>query len=432
MQYLEQLSTQNCCYFDRVKGKEKNCKCLSFLHKNNSAKRAIANYIMDWVALDSNKMILINEIRTVNEMANFKGCAKSRVAMENFYHIFFIATNDNVINNSLSTIRICQHAFAAIFRQGRFAFNTLQSHAKNNTVPVHGNTGRLSLQTRKIKEEVYPRLKLHFENVILPLSAPRPTRFTRCVVMKIKNVRDTNDIIELDPGNRKRRLYGDYAWRNGWKLISSANGSIIKEERRDKNWNGTPSLICSWWSFLDFWKKNYPKVIVRKPSRDICSQCYQFEQAHKSKTNKNSSKNETIIRQSSRIEHDGSDSDTDSDSTDISDSSDGNDDGVENNNIGNEENGSGIGESRGNGGEENDIIDNDDNDDDEDDDYTVGSGSDNGTDVGYNVPRNKLVEDLETLEYTPDEEKFLKASVHVKEAASMRHMADAVIAEAKI
>lgn len=89
MQYLEQLLTKNCCYFDRVKGKEKNCKCLSFLHKNNSAKRAIANYIMDWVARDSNKMILINEIRTVNKMANFKGCPKSRVAMENFYHIFF-------------------------------------------------------------------------------------------------------------------------------------------------------------------------------------------------------------------------------------------------------------------------------------------------------------------------------------------------------
>ena len=35
------------------------------------------------------------------------------------------------------------------------------------------------------------------------------------------------------------------------------------------------------------------------------------------------------------------------------------------------------------------------------------------------------------LEYTSDEEQFIKASLHVKEAASMRYMADTVIAEAK-
>ena len=118
MQFLEDLSTQSCFYYHR--SERKKCQCLSFLGGNDSAKRAIANYIMDWVDNGLSKMILINEIRVAKEMENFKvlhtGCPKRKEAMENFYHIYFIAISDDQdTNDLLSNTRICQNAFAAVF-----------------------------------------------------------------------------------------------------------------------------------------------------------------------------------------------------------------------------------------------------------------------------------------------------------------------------
>jgi hypothetical protein len=33
---------------------------------------------------------------------------------------------------------------------------------------------------------------------------------------------------------------------------------------------------CSWGFFLNYWTCNYPKLMVCKPSKDICGLCYPF------------------------------------------------------------------------------------------------------------------------------------------------------------
>jgi hypothetical protein len=123
-----------------------------------------------------------------------------------------------------------------------------------------------------------PLLKDFFLTNILPLAGPRPMRWTRDAVTKTLQVRDTYDIEELDPGRSKRRLHGNFAWKHGWKIGATSKGYIVKEKRTDVNWLVTeePKQVWCRQSFNKYWSHNHPKLIVRKPSKDICSVCYKF------------------------------------------------------------------------------------------------------------------------------------------------------------
>jgi hypothetical protein len=126
-------------------------------------------------------------------------------------------------------------------------------------------------------------------------------------------VRDTNDIEELDPGWSKRRLFGSFAWKHGWKIRSTSKGSIVKEKRTDANWSATeePKQVCCRQSFNNYWSQNHPKLIVRKPSKDICSVCYKFSLLYRRKVGKR--------RRQAADNGDGIDSDSDNDEDDTDD-----------------------------------------------------------------------------------------------------------------
>jgi hypothetical protein len=34
--------------------------------------------------------------------------------------------------------------------------------------------------------------------------------------------------------------------------------------------------ICSWGFFWGYWNQNHSKIVIHKPSKDICGLCYQF------------------------------------------------------------------------------------------------------------------------------------------------------------
>ena len=66
----------------------------------------------------------------------------------------------------------------------------------------------------------------------------------------------------------------------GIKIVHVSNGTIIRSkqiclENRHEEWEQFP--ICSWRSFLRFWKKEHRQLIICKSSEDICAICYKFE-----------------------------------------------------------------------------------------------------------------------------------------------------------
>mmetsp|Transcript_13023 Transcript_13023/g.14457 ORF Transcript_13023/g.14457 Transcript_13023/m.14457 type:complete len:146 (+) Transcript_13023:638-1075(+) len=135
-----------------------------------------------------------------------------------------------------------------------------------------------------------PGLEQYFKESILVLTGPRPTRKTRDAVSRRVVWRDTKEKIELDPGYSKRRLYGSYAFCNGWIVKKDLDGkTILLACTIEDGWDGVPNLICSNSTFSNYWLKTYPQLIVRKPGNDLCSICYKFarSQQHSKKKKEN-------------------------------------------------------------------------------------------------------------------------------------------------
>jgi len=80
---------------------------------------------------------------------------------------------------------------------------------------------------------------------------------------------DSSEILERDSGNSKRRLFGSFAWENGWSLSKTVNGTVKCSVRTDDAFDGTTNLICSRWKFNSFWDVKCPNVRIRKALVDI-------------------------------------------------------------------------------------------------------------------------------------------------------------------
>jgi hypothetical protein len=72
------------------------------------------------------------------------------------FQIPFFATDNAETNLKLSSICICKHSLAALHSYGGFVFVNLVKHAKENTLPTHGNAGKVSKQTLDHRNNVFP------------------------------------------------------------------------------------------------------------------------------------------------------------------------------------------------------------------------------------------------------------------------------------
>jgi hypothetical protein len=137
------------------------------------------------------------------------------------------------------------------------------------------------MRSRRFKTEVEPGLKDFFSTVVLPLSGPRPTRWTRQESGAVDEA-DFEDVSELDPEWTKRRLFGRYCFDLGHHVTKASSMQVTK--RTDQDWLESGAVyghICSWGFFWGYWRRHHSKIIVRKPSRDICGLCYQFHLGHR-------------------------------------------------------------------------------------------------------------------------------------------------------
>jgi hypothetical protein len=108
---------------------------------------------------------------------------------------------------------------------------------------------------------------------------PSATRFVREITGQIE-LRDTDDdALYLGPAWTKQDCYMCNCDIQGYKLETSSTGkttlipvALDDEERKP---------CITWSTFLAFWKKEYPKLRVSKPAKDICGQCYIFCNQHK-------------------------------------------------------------------------------------------------------------------------------------------------------
>ena len=75
-------------------------------------------------------------------------------------------------------------------------------------MPPHGTISirRVNIITKNYQEKVIPLLDEFFENEVILYAGLRPTVWTHNFVTKKINVRESNDVMELDPCLSKNRL----------------------------------------------------------------------------------------------------------------------------------------------------------------------------------------------------------------------------------
>jgi hypothetical protein len=92
--------------------------------------------------------------------------------------------------------------------------------------------------------------------------------------------------IDLPSHITKRKLYELWVWSRGWRVTSDSKGSyppLEKYEKRkpDEDWlEYSESIpVCSWSSFLNVWKEEFPLMKISAPSCDVCGECYIYKNA---------------------------------------------------------------------------------------------------------------------------------------------------------
>ena len=156
----------------------------------------------------------------------------------------FVASNDEWMNEFLKSVFICKEVRGTLFGICCNGMPALVQHAVHHTLPINGLTGRVPEFKTKFQENVVPSLAYFFKNHILLMAGARPTRCTRCAVSQAITERDTNEIMELDPGVSKRGLFKEYAYVHGYRIKITAKGCIIKIP--DNNNKDNQTEICSW------------------------------------------------------------------------------------------------------------------------------------------------------------------------------------------
>ena len=170
--------------------------------------KCVTDYILFWARLDKvpRTMIVIEKLNVLNN-----GLKKNN---NKSFILLFVASQFPWTNKFMKSKFICKEALGTFLGYGHIALKALVSHAKNHTLPIHRLTGRVDPVSTKFEENILPPLAYFFKNKIVPFVGARPTCYTPDAVWQTTIERDTNNILELDPGVSERGLYCKYifAW----------------------------------------------------------------------------------------------------------------------------------------------------------------------------------------------------------------------------
>jgi hypothetical protein len=222
MEYLRERAGQFC--FNPWHNQWQSCSCLSSLDDDESYRNAVALYILWFATLEkqTQQVIIMEKIRGSKLVEEKRGVPPQLV--------FFLPYKTKLmgIAKELGNMKICKYALCALFRTGKRAWDTCRLAVKNGTIPEHGLKGKENVRSKKFKLETEPGLKAFFETVVLPLSGPRPTRFTREASGAV--IRDLEEIKELDPEWTERHIYGKYCYDLGRTVLQSASSAVTVTE----------------------------------------------------------------------------------------------------------------------------------------------------------------------------------------------------------
>ena len=255
---------------NQAKNYKHTCNCLAiFREANNSNERAaIAEFLIDFFtknAVDQKRRI----IEWVRYSADIIGDRRFLVPA----HIYY----DQEPSEILPSHRICKDALGFLLDFGQHKWKEIKVGAQKNQVPrskSHGAAGKGSNNRKNFLLNTEPHLRKFLQKVSIIHGSPQSTR----VVREISGVglRDGEENeIELAPFITKRGLYKEFCDEQGW-IVKQFNGQYTIEQKSGENVHVNKNFSCSWGTFRNYWKSEFPTMKIRRSAKDVCDKCYVF------------------------------------------------------------------------------------------------------------------------------------------------------------
>jgi hypothetical protein len=285
------VHTKKCPSLSQKKGQFNLCSCMSYFLEVNSEDNNTCNLInltgrfMAYFAkLDksSQQLHVMSWYRTASHLWTRQTSLGVKGHAPKSYRIPVLSDVENNIVIREPPL-VCMSAMQIITGKKVSFWRTCLRAVQNNTVPEHGLVGKPSNNT-KFLEETLDDLQTFFEE-IKAFCDVIPTRFVRDQTGQ-QTTRDGNDdALCLPPYWSKLKLYCRWCYECGWDVDLTSKGMILSK-RGDWPAGEDAKQVVSWTYFWFYWKNKYGNILIRRPTADICDDCYLFYNQVKFKSTK--------------------------------------------------------------------------------------------------------------------------------------------------
>jgi hypothetical protein len=255
--YVKQLASMPFCI--DVQGRKAKCSCLhANLHCDTGDSPwlpLIAGYLYDFLMTDA-------KLRAERLVESVK------ILHAHGQNVHFPMPSWGTPDGS-TNLTVCKHSYFRMLDVRKDKFRSLLKQARTNVVVRNKLAGRKG--NSSLKEDMASSLEDFFDEM-QALAAPRATRFIRMETGT--DVRDADsDLLELPSHWSGRRLYGKWCESRGQKMTLKNHKSAI-ELKPIEDFVGQVQECCVLSTFQNFWKKQYPNLVLVKAREDICTDCF--------------------------------------------------------------------------------------------------------------------------------------------------------------
>ena len=286
IQYLEK--TENRCRL--WSGPRKNsspfskCRCIGWLSdaEKSDEREGVATYMMNFFdkTKEERQRLLIEWIRYTQNQVHPRRffipvTDRVPVVIDGGEEEKELAKQYTVKIGALRAHLICRSALGFILDISKDAWSTCAKAVKLNIIPQHGNKYCRSGKGKQFDKNIKPDLDRHMKH-IQRLAEPQSTRAVRDAVGALTLKDKEDDVLYLPTHLSKRQIYEDFCLKRGHCMLITAKGYV------SQNPPTTAKSIPAWSTFLlSYWKREWPKLRLGKPSEDVCNLCHTFHQRFK-------------------------------------------------------------------------------------------------------------------------------------------------------